>query len=901
MMSEEVEKCLSGVKPVLKKKQLEKRIQKLLGHPLLWLSLKYSDVALTEAFGPMSRSIADGKVVSEWRDMRVKLCNRSLRGTADDGETQAQKLTRFVSEAKDITDDELRNVLFPHLPTEALCLEVTESEGASESDSVLVPQESACANPQRAVVTDLYKCPESNSWEGYIVSTEEGAVYRFTSTSCNCTFPVCLGSIVEFFPCTKTVNSVACGTLKVVQYFPGSLHDGYVAQYLQQLESTLEVPDRISKIIKLPGPFASILNEKRLYSARQSQILAILNSISNDQSGHFQNVISLLRLHSSQFIQCLPQCLLSGNQSLARTRDGECTEVVHFLHLVAILVGFYPKIAYNMSSVLQDCTRLVPSFEREFTIEASNLCQAIIHACSKVRHEKRIRPSSEGCSSSDEVCTAPVNALLDPLLWVKFFFGEPVTKSLRNFIPRKSLCDSESVVTTRRRVENIVQSEDFEAKKQNTFSRDIQIVQRMSLRRPDCRKESKLALKKGIITDLYRNGVGYIALALGEGYGSRRLLNQRVFRIEESTTSIVVTPRAIHIGDVVTFQVSADSPDTVYKIVWVNQYCSESLDESFAQDFFSSHVGLEKLLSNEAAMRGILNAPKAYRSTLACNELISVATEAMSDSTASIKNRMLSLLKSSSFIGDLIDIIPQQVSKSVEILKHYLSQFPNEVCVLAPVLNAAMTHLLAQDKPHKVASFVYFLSTSICLLPHAIEIEMQPWQSIPTILTKDEWKTGAIANKDYLPDVKDRGCYSSINEYGRTYFLLLRADCLGGLASTIFRLREPTSSSAKNGSEFEIPVCDATFKGLSSGGTGHRLAYHFDMETRPLPAERLSPDTPLFKPGNLLCFSVGGRFDDDIIWATVDHISKYVHTAKTTEGLIIKSVRFYIGTCVMYL
>ena len=900
MMSEEIEKCLSGVKPVLRRNQLKRRIKKLLRDPLLWLSLKYSDVALTEAFGSMRRSLTDGNVVNEWRDMRENLCNSSLRGTADNGETQAQKL-KIVSETKDrpITDDELRNVLFPHLPTEALCLEVTESEGASESDSVLVPQESACANPQRAVVTDLYKCPESNSWEGYIVSTEEGAVYRFTSTSCNCTFPVCLGSIVEF---TKTVNSVACGTLKVVQYFPGSLHDGYAAQYLQQLESTLEVPDRISKIIKLPGPFASILNEKRLYSARQSKILAILNSISNDQSGHFRNVILLLGLHSSQFIQCLPQCLLNENQSLARTRDGECTEVVHFLRLVAILVGFYPKIAYSMSSVLQDCTRLVPSFEREFTIEASNLCQAIIHACSKVRREERIRPSSEGCSFSysDEVCTTPVNDLLDPLLWVKAFFGEPITKSLRNFIPRKSLCDSESIVTARRQVENIIQSEDFKAKKHDTFSGDFPIVQRMSLQH--CRKDSRLALKKGIITDIYRNGVGYIALALGEGYGSRRLLNQRVFRIEESTTSIVVTPQAIHIGDVVTFQVSAASPGTVYKIVWVNQYCSESLDESFAQDFFSSHVGLEKLLSNEAAMRGILNASKAYRSTLACNELISAATEAMSDSTASIKNRMLSLLKSSSFIGDLIDITPQQVSKSVEILKHYLSQFPNEVCVLAPVLNTAMAHLLAQDKPNEVASFMYFLSTSICLLPPAIEIEMQPWRSIPIILTKDEWKTGAIANKDYLPVVKDRGFYSSINEYGRTYFLLLRADCLGGLASTIFRLREPTSSSAKNGSEFEIPVCDATFKGLSSGGTGHRLAYHFNMETRPLPAERLSPDTPLFKHGNLLCFSVGGRFEGDIIWATVDHISRFVHPAKTDEGLIIKSVRFlYWCMCVMYI
>ena len=200
-----------------------------------------------------------------------------------------------------------------------------------------------------------------------------------------------------------------------------------------------------------------------------------------------------------------------------------------------------------------------------------------------------------------------------------------------------------------------------------------------------------------------------------------------------------------------------------------------------------------------------------------------------------------------------------------------------------------MIHSLQkQDELQELASFLSILSTSTCLLPHSVEIARQPWQTIPIILTPDECKAGVVANKEYLPVVRDN--YASVHEYGRTYFLLLRADCHGDLASLIHQLREPDSPSRKRDRDRNAVVCDAQVTGFSNQGTKRSLVYHFAVQTRPLPPEDQSRDTPLFKAGNLLCLSVGGRFEDDVIWGTINHISSYVHSEQTKQGLV-KSVR----------
>ena len=67
------------------------------------------------------------------------------------------------------------------------------------------------------------------------------------------------------------------------------------------------------------------------------------------------------------------------------------------------------------------------------------------------------------------------------------------------------------------------------------------------------------------------------------------------------------------------------------------------------------------------------------------------------------------------------------------------------------------------------------------------------------------------------------------------------------------------------------------------------------MKTLPLQAEDISQDTPLFKPNNLFCLSIGGRFEGDLIWATINHIYSYVHPENTKRwGGEISKLKVYI-------
>ncbi|CAI8051442.1 Helicase required for RNAi-mediated heterochromatin assembly 1 [Geodia barretti] len=372
----------------------------------------------------------------------------------------------------------------------------------------------------------------------------------------------------------------------------------------------------------------------------------------------------------------------------------------------------------------------------------------------------------------------------------------------------------------------------------------------------------------GIVIDLYPRE-GYIVLASGKGCHRR---TQQVFKLGPATTTEVVS--SIHLGDIVQFLVSSSAPEAVERVVKIKQYCSEALDVTFASDYLTQNKGLVNLFENEAAMKAILNASHVYTSPDVCAKLISTACSALSDLASSIKKKMLALLKSSSFILDVVQIAPEEVTKSMKVLEKYLEHFPNEVCVLVPALESMVDVLQKQDKPLELAAFVSFLSSSTCLLPHSVEIARQPWQTVPTLLTEEEWKAGAVANTDYLPCVKD--CYTSVHEYGRTYFLLLRADCYGDLATSIRRLRDPTASNNKATDE-AVVVYDATITAFSNYSAGHKLVYHFTIKTQPQSSENVSSDAPFLKAGNLLCLSVGGRFKDDIIWATINHVSRYIH------------------------
>ncbi|KAL5510865.1 hypothetical protein EMCRGX_G006476 [Ephydatia muelleri] len=104
-----------------------------------------------------------------------------------------------------------------------------------------------------------------------------------------------------------------------------------------------------------------------------------------------------------------------------------------------------------------------------------------------------------------------------------------------------------------------------------------------------------------------------------------------------------------------------------------------------------------------------------------------------------------------------------------------------------------------------------------------------------------------------LPEVKVT--YSSAMEYGHTYFSLLRADCYYPLCEKIARLKVK-----KDDSYYELTFMEV----ITSSRKPVVFGFGFKWKNSP-------EDTSCLEQGNLLCLSLGGKFEEDFIWATVEH------------------------------
>ena len=103
-----------------------------------------------------------------------------------------------------------------------------------------------------------------------------------------------------------------------------------------------------------------------------------------------------------------------------------------------------------------------------------------------------------------------------------------------------------------------------------------------------------------------------------------------------------------------------------------------------------------------------------------------------------------------------------------------------------------------------------------------------------------------------LPEVKVT--YSSAMEYGNTYFSLLRADCYYPLCEKIARLKVK-----KDDSYYELTFMEV----ITSSRKPVVFGFGFKGKNSP-------EDTSCLEQGNLLCLSLGGKFEEDFIWATVE-------------------------------
>ena len=898
----------------LKRKQHSQGVQNVLRDPFLWICLKYASPTTGEKLQSLNKlnNAGDAEPILH---KRVGLCGSSLSLSSETN--PPDRLTKLFAISKKITKEDLRNVLFPdeifdRLPdvlSEAGTLNFEEEE-VREGGEVATgrgPAEGTQGIALKGMVTDLYRCPESGGWEGFVWSFYDPKrgrrwepVYRFTLSSCNSAFPVYLGAIAEFYPSYNNPSKVADSTFRMLEYWPDSLPEGFAGKYLQKLEEIQSPSDCSQRICDLPGPFHSLVNEGRFYNTHQSNILAVLSHITKEGLGNFPDILYMF--HTSKFIRELPQTLVHQNKGKQNNSHAPaCVQYegdVHTLtHLVALCIQSFPERAFELVQVIRDCMKLVMAAEEgnRFKADSDVLCHAIIDACSQARCSE-IMESSTGLASAkqkgteNEAGVTVADKLLDPFFWVRVFYPESAARPLSQLLRHTLLQQDMEIVAARKKAEtSIVQLLETAAAKQKEKHQPkskLPVVKKMIVKGTS----SHGPIHRGIIVDLYEDGVGYIALTHTQEFLSRRSKN-RVFKIISDPTKVPSFPVTVHIGDIVEFQVSPSPEDTASSIVKVIKYCPEALDVEFALDILApKNISLgDGTFQNEAAWRAILNAPSVYQNMEVCKKVMNIVMGSFSEdssSTPSTQKKMFSTLRYSSFIQDLMKVAPQEVSVSAQILKVYLQEFPSEVTALQAELKAMVTYLSDHNMLQELATFVHFLTASSCIVPPSVELSRQPWQSTPVILTREEFQGKGSPSEATLPAVKALGKYSSIHEYGRTYFMLLRADCHGDLLTAVSQLRAPQSSRRN---DFEATCYDVKLLTISQG-RGYHLVYKLHLETRPMPATESSlSDSPLLKSGNLLCLSVGGCFEDDIIWATINHVG-FSGTFKTQQGEVIRSV-----------
>ena len=886
-----------------KRKKYSSDIRKVLEDPFLWINLKFPSTTLNEERRKLEYTrTPKAEPQPEVFQKRTELCEISL--TYSDPPDRLAEY--FLKKSKDV-ELGLRNVLFPSDVLEKLSSVLSqavtqESEQVREEgtegreEGYGSPGEGTQGVAQRGMITDLYSCREHGDWQGFVWSFSNPTACKFTTSSCSFAFPVYLGAVVEFYPSLKDPFKVADGSLRVMEYLPGMpLPEAFTGEYLQKLQESQNVPECLNEITKLPGPFHSLLNEERFYSVHQAAILAVLSSIVHatctgidvDRS----QILSML--HSSKFIPHITKLLVDrGEKKQCNYSTLPRDDLSKVIRVVASCVISFPQSAYELVEILHDCVKFVTATKSGLETEADVLIQAVIEACSQVRPQISSITEAIETVNSNKTEFPKAEELLDPLVWVTFFFNESVAQSLSELLHLTPLSLDAEIVTTRKKAESTTQSME-KSKGKVTVVKELKITCAAIL--------VPNVIRQGIVIDLYEEGVGFIALACNPQLINRKSQNQ-FFKFESVTSNAPSPSLTLHIGDVVAFEVSPNSSNVASNIIKVIRYCPEALDVQFAEEILSTQqTSMNNPFWDEPAWRCLLNAPSIYQHPKIHKKILEVAATCLSghlSSMPSIRKKLFSLLKSSSFICNLMKVSPSDTVTSATIFMEYLREFPNEVSSLKQGLSALVTHLLQNNMLQNVGEFAHFLISSPCIVPLSIELRRQPWQSIPIIPTREEFekKTSqgeSSSTEACLPVVKTRGKYDSVHEYGRTYFMLLRADCQGDLISTVSQLRANKISKSLH--------YDAKLLSIAQGNR-KRLVFKFVLESNPCmaTAESSPDDSAILKTGNLLCFSVGGRFEDDIIWATINHVQSF-GKGKTPEGKDTYSVCVFMFCCVSYL
>ena len=394
-------------------------------------------------------------------------------------------------------------------------------------------------------------------------------------------------------------------------------------------------------------------------------------------------------------------------------------------------------------------------------------------------------------------------------------------------------------------------------------------------------EESCGPTQHGVVTDLYPATEG----RLWEGYiicpGSARKAQKedRVFHFDSTTTVYQKSAcdLGVHIGDVVAFK-----PSKAKSSLQVIEYFPGIFNEVTVLPYLTpikraanNVETLQIVLQYPAVWKYLLNEPSVYQKQY---KAILGIYKTDDSTTIHLQKKLMGTFKGSSFIQELVALLDEDTTQESDkqyrndvheatfFLIAFVQCFPDSVQLVLQQL----AELLSKLKMHKeLKALVIAVIDSYLVPPDSEQVQDRPWRCIPTMLTKQEFEESvkmplpSSGPDPNLPVVKE--CYESPEEYGRTYFNLLRMDCYGELIETVTHLKTQHTDECHDCTSYDI-----TFSGLASG-TGRRIVYNLQYETT-IPVEKAGSGnvSPLLREGNLVCFSIGGKFENDLIWATVD-------------------------------
>ena len=767
----------------------------------------------------------------------------------------------------------------------------------------------------QGIVVGIYLTPPEQ-WVGYVSCPHSrdphlANVYKFDSKALAKPWytrhSIHIGDTVEFsVDSAHESNEVQDSTMRVVEYPPGiSLDETFIQDYLSQIKQQVSAEASLpALLLQSPAPWKSFLNEKGVYSKYYKEILAICFSFLRTDAAELPIPPELMSIvGGSAFIVEVPNLLKQDRRQNHDKASREYKSYQRDVHAAANLLITFTKYSPNEAYMIADALKCLVRLSQE---ETRSIALSVI--------ETYLIPNLPASQIPEVEPGVPTTQ--DPLFWVRLLYNESIRSSHLTAISASNKMP-EKVVVKRQEVlkkYSIDHLNVVEFEKQTVLSQlQAACLQTIDLtNRTEVDENSNRALQ-GVIVDIYPasqgNIDGYIACPVGDQYSQASTQTScRVYKFDSSTP--ILTPNEgyllpLHIGDTITFKPAIESGNEVCTFLEVVEYYPPALNEDFAARYFSyinPTEGMEALLrvlESLAPWRGILNKPALYQKHY--GNILTVYNACNSGDTVAISHATKKLaltFKGCSFIQNIPQVLDTDVGKiertdqylrNVRIAANLLSSFVRHLGSEAKIVAEALKYMVEMLPAIALCPEFQSLTLSLidsCLIPPAsLMVSERPWKTIPTLLTKEEFEVSVqspMNENPELPKVKARGRYKSIDEYGRTYFTLLRADCYGELIDTIARLKTPCRD------ERQDIFYRVAFIGLSQG-SNRNIVYTFRFEAH-LPPEK-SQDS-ILTHGNLICFSIGGKFERDLVWGTVDKTTEVYGVAIDESGkeVVLKQV-----------